>query len=281
MMVDRRNKHAHDCQRNNTHRGEPDRRERDAAHHLKDFFAGQDMTQLRGRDVQGYVVHRRQFVTDSTINRELSVLSAAINYARLEFEWHIPNPVSRRKPKQAESRVRWITRAEAAALLHKADMEPNAAHLGDFISLALHTGCRKQELLGLEWSRADFRENLIYLEGRNTKNGKRRSIPLNQLARSALMKRLRFRAEYCPDSDWVFAHRDGTRIKDVKRAFATACERAGIEDFRIHDLRHTCAAWLVSAGAPLSEVRDLLGHSSVTMTEKYAHLAPENVPVLS
>ncbi len=53
--------------------------------------------------------------------------------------------------------------------------------------------------------------------------------------------------------------------------------RVGIADFRIHDLRHTCAAWLVSAGAPLSEVRDLLGHSSVTMTEKYAHLAPENV----
>ena len=107
--------------------------------------------------------------------------------------------------------------------------------------------------------------------------GKRRSIPLNKIARSALMTRLRFRAEYCPDSEWVFAHRDGTRIKDVKRSFATACKRVGVEDFRIHDLRHTCAAWLVSAGVPLSEVRDLLGHASVTMTEKYAHLAPENV----
>ena len=252
-------------------------RERDAARHLKAFFAGRDMTKLRGRDVQDYVVHRRQCVTDSTINRELSVLSAAINYAKLEFEWDIPNPVSRRKPKQAECRVRWVTHAEATTLLRKANMEPNASHLADFICLALHTGCRKQELLGLEWSRVDLRENLIYLEGRNTKSGKRRSIPLNQIARSTLVRRLRFRAEYCPDSIWVFAHRDGTRIKDVRRAFTTACKRAGIKDFRIHDLRHTCAAWLVSAGAPLSEVRDLLGHSSVTMTEKYAHLAPENV----
>ena len=57
----------------------------------------------------------------------------------------------------------------------------------------------------------------------------------------------------------------------------TACQRANIEDCRIHDLRHTCAAWLVSAGAPLPEVRDLLGHSTVKMTERYAHLAPENV----
>ena len=57
----------------------------------------------------------------------------------------------------------------------------------------------------------------------------------------------------------------------------TACRRAGIKDFRIHDLRHTCAAWLVSMGVPLTEVRDLLGHSTVKMTERYAHLAPENV----
>lgn len=93
------------------------------------------------------------------------------------------------------------------------------------------------------------------------------------------MAQARFRATECPDSRWVFCHADGGRIGSVKRSFATACTKAGIKDFRFHDLRHTCAAWLVTAGVSLTEVRDLLGHSSVTMTEKYAHLAPERVRI--
>jgi len=91
------------------------------------------------------------------------------------------------------------------------------------------------------------------------------------------MARAKYRAQHCPNSPWVFCHPDGARIGDVKRSFASACERAEIANFRIHDLRHTCAAWLVSAGVPLAEVRDLLGHTTVRMTERYAHLAPENV----
>ena len=66
-------------------------------------------------------------------------------------------------------------------------------------------------------------------------------------------------------------------MQSIKRSWATACRRAGIEDFHIHDLRHTCAAWLVSAGVALTEIRDLLGHSTIRMTERYAHLAPENI----
>ena len=93
----------------------------------------------------------------------------------------------------------------------------------------------------------------------------------------ALIEQARFRAKYCPDSSWVFCHKDGSQVKDVKRSFSTALKKSGIEDFRVHDLRHTCAAWLVSAGVALAEVRDLLGHQSIQMTERYAHLAPENV----
>jgi integrase len=154
---------------------------------------------------------------------------------------------------------------------------PRQVRLPDFIQLALHTGCRKGELLRLEWRKINLQAGLIYLEAEHTNANRRRSVPPNGIARAAIMNRIKFRAKHCPASHWVFCNKKGKRILDIKRSFPNACKRAGIEDFRIHDLRHTCAAWLVTAGVPLAEVRDLLGHHSVKMTERYAHLAPENV----
>lgn len=104
-------------------------------------------------------------------------------------------------------------------------------HPADFIRFALNTGCRKQELLGLEWSRVDLKANLLLLEAAHTKTARRRSIPLNTTARTAILNRARFRAAHCPVSPWVFAHRDGQRIPDVKKSFGTACRRAGIDNF--------------------------------------------------
>jgi integrase len=80
----------------------------------------------------------------------------------------------------------------------------------------------------------------------------------------------------CGHSPYVFCSDQGHYV-DLKRGFAGACRRARITNFRQHDLRHTCASWLVMAGVPLPEVRDLLGHSSIKVTERYAHLAPENL----
>ncbi len=173
--------------------------------------------------------------------------------------------------------MRWLSVEEADRLCDAARRESAAPHLCDFITLALHTGMRSGEILGLEWGRVDLRSRLILLEARHTKTKRRRSVPINAVARESLLNRMRYRATHCPDSPWVFCNQYGGRIKQVQRSFKTACRRTGIDDFRIHDLRHTCAAWLVSAGVPLSEVRDLLGHSTITMTERYAHLAPERV----
>ena len=136
---------------------------------------------------------------------------------------------------------------------------------------------RKQEMLGLEWRRVDLQQGLVYLEAEHQKNRKRGSVPLNQEARDAIVSRERFRATSCPNSPWVFCHKNGSRIRNVRRSFQTACHNAGIEDFHPHDMRHTCAAWLVQKGVPIREVCDLLRHSDIRTTMGYAHLAPENV----
>jgi integrase len=253
-------------------------RDKYLAQHLYRHFTGHELASLSGIDVNRYIAERRSAgAAPATINRELGLLSSAINYAPRELEWNIPNPVQGRKLQAPEARVRWISQEEASSLILAAESEPTAPHLPDFIRLALNTGCRRDEMLRMEWSRVDLQGRLMHLEGHHTKSGRRRSIPLNDVARAAIVNRARFRAQHCPDSPWLFCREDGSRIGTVRRSFGTACRRAGIEDFHIHDLRHTCAAWLVTAGVPLPEIRDLLGHASVTMTEKYAHLSPDRV----
>jgi len=134
---------------------------------------------------------------------------------------------------------------------------------------ALNTGMRKGEILGLEWERhIDLKHGFILLD--MTKNGERREIPINDTLRGVLQgltRRL--------DVPHVFYDHDtGNHYKDVKRSFKTALKRAGIRDFHFHDLRHTFASHLVMAGIDLTTVKELLGHKTLTMTLRYAHLAP-------
>ena len=246
--------------------------------HLYPVFAGKSLSNIHSTTIRAYINQRKsEDAAASTINKEVGLMSSAITYARKEWGRSFTNPVLGNRVQEPEGRVRWISREEAQALIASASHEPRAPHLPDFLRLALHTGMRRGEMLGLEWRRVDLRSDLIYLDAKHTKTNSRRSIPLNSAARDALLGCARFRSEHCPDCQWVFAHRDGCQIRDIKHSFTSACRRAGIEDFRIHDLRHTCAAWLVQAGVPLDRVRDLLGHSSIATTEIYAHLAPENV----
>ncbi len=245
---------------------------------LYDYFSKKALNEITSFDVRAYIRKRtQQGRAPGTINKEVGLLSAAFNHAVREWGWRVDNPAEGQKMDEPEGRIRWITREEAELLIGEAERTGKAPHLGDFIRLALHTGMRCGEILGLEWSRVDLWNGLIHLDGIHTKTGKRRAVPMNAVARQAMHSRARFRAAHCPASPWVFCKIDGDRLKNVRRSFQNACRRAGIEDFRIHDLRHTCAAWLVSVGVPLAEVRDLLGHRTIQMTERYAHLAPENV----
>jgi len=231
--------------------------------------------EIGAREIWDYQIKRKNDrVKPSTINRELAVMRTAINYANTHWEWDLKNPVVGRMVSDPDGeRDRWLKPVEANRLRKEAK-KSKASHLHDFIQLALSTGARSGEFLHLEWDRVDLNENHIYLGAIHTKSARPRVLPLNQEARQALISRAAFRAKHCPDAPHVFVDNKGQRITSLKTAFRTACNRAGIDDFRIHDLRHTFASWLVMKGVPLLDVSKLLGHSTIKMTERYAHLEP-------
>ncbi len=129
---------------------------------------------------------------------------------------------------------------------------------------------RKGELLGLTWELVDMTYGFIRLK--QTKNGKARALPFNETLWS-LFTGLRTRQ----DVAWVFHDSEGRRYADIRHAFDRACKAAGMTDFHFHDLRHTFASWLIMRGVPLATVSNLLGHTSPTMTLRYAHLSPKHL----
>jgi len=138
------------------------------------------------------------------------------------------------------------------------------------VIVALNAGMRKAEVLLLKWDNVDLKHGFILLE--ITKNGERREIPINDTVREALRSITRRL-----DVPYVFYDpKTGKPYQDIKRSFASACRRAGIKDFRFHDLRHTFASHLVMIGTDITTVKELLGHKTLTMTLRYAHLAPSH-----
>ena len=253
--------------------------ERDAwtVKRLQPYFAGRVLNDLKRSDVRGYVASRiAAGVKGGTINREIGLLSSVLNRARLDWDWEIPNPAQGMRESEGEGRQVFLTREQFAALVQAAAGQKRAPYLADLILVAVMTGCRKGELLGLDKARVDLQANVIRLRGSDTKAGKSRLVPINEAARDALGRRFRFIEERYPDSPWVFCGLEGERIRSVKSSFRHALASAGIAGVRFHDLRHTCGSWLAQAGVPMPHVAAVLGHSTVRMTERYAHLAPAN-----
>lgn len=237
------------------------------------------LNNLKATDIQGYIkVRRAEGASAGMINRELGLLSAAINWCRHSLEWSIPNPAEGQCQQEPPGRDRWLTQEEAARLIGAAAASRASPYLVDFIILALHTGMRSGEMLGLEWSRVDLSQGWILLGAQHQKSGKVSRIPLNRTAREALLSRARFRASCCPGSPWVFCDRQARRIASIKKSFAAACLRSGIEDCTPHDLRRTCGSWLAQAGVPIQEISKLLRHADIRVTaEIYAHLLPDQL----
>lgn len=220
-------------------------------------------------------------IAGGTIRRELSTLSSAINFARFEWDWKIPNVVEGRKPKSGKPRIVWATHEEAARLLQAAQKNRQAPHLVDFIELGLNTGMRKMEMLACELGRIDLRNEVIHLSPRDQKNSRYSTVPLNAAAKKVIQRRLDFNKAHCPETRWLFPLIGGKEngekhILDIKTAFHKACLNADTPHLFPHALRHTFCSWLLQAGVSIYLVKDCMRHASITQTEEYGHLVPKN-----
>lgn len=251
----------------------PMSKRKSAARPLYRAFGGRDMASINDVDVRQYVLDRMQTVKAATVNKEVGLFAAACAWCREHLGWQIPNPAAGKKRREPEGRVRWITEDEAGRLVEAARLRTKAPWLAPYVQLSLYTGMRMGEVVGLTWARVDLHRRVVLLE--ETKAGKRRSVPLHERAVEALEERLAYRHRHCPHSPWVFCNAQGRQVKDMKKSFAQARKDAGLEDFRRHDQRHTLASWMVMSGVELVRVRDMLGHSTIRMTERYSHLHPE------
>lgn len=164
--------------------------------------------------------------------------------------------------KENNKRVRYLEKEEISRLLANC-----SKHLKPIVVLALNTGMRKGEILNLKWQDIDYRRGIIHLL--DTKNREKREIPLNEMAKTALI-----RTSKHPNSPYVFCNKNGKPFGEIRKSFFTALKKSDIINFKFHDLRHTFASHLVMSGIDLNTVRELLGHKSLKMTLRYAHLSP-------
>lgn len=212
-------------------------------------------------------------VSDGTIRREFGVLRAAINHE--VKHGRLTRPVTVWMPPKPEGKDRWLTRDEAAALLRAARNEPRCRlYLPLFILMGLYTGSRKGAILSLRWPQVDLERGRINFNppGRKRTSKGRPIIPIPRGLRWFL-KRARLRGG---DLGYVI-NRHGERIKDIKRAFASACETAGLEDVTPHTLRHTAGTWMAQRGVPMFEIAGYLGHSHERTSELYSHHHPDHL----
>lgn len=147
-----------------------------------------------------------------------------------------------------------------------------ADHLRPMILLSMNTGLRRGEIFSLKWENINFDHAVLTIEGSYAKSGKTRHIPLNSEALQVLKSWQAQNHSY----ELVFHNKDGERFDNIKKSWTKILETAKIKNFRWHDLRHHFASRLVMAGVDLNTVRELLGHSDMSMTLRYAHLAPEH-----
>jgi integrase len=208
----------------------------------------------------------------ATANRYIAFLSKAFTEAVQEWRWLHEHPIRGRVARKTEppGRVRYLSDDERKRLL-AACSASRMAELHLIVMLALTTGMRRGEIRELRWSDIDVSRRAAVLE--KTKNRERRAVPLVPQVFALLAAHGRLRRV---DTDLVFPQPRTNRPIDFDHAFIAAVKATGISNFRFHDLRHTAASYLAMSGATTAEIAAVLGHKTLAMVKRYAHLSEQH-----
>lgn len=234
--------------------------------HLKSFFKGRILSDIKSQDVDDYKTARLGSVSPATVNRELEVLRHLFNLADRWGRFFGKNPVSRAGLLPVNNQIeRILSSEEEFRLLNSCD-----TYLRNILVAALYTGMRKGEIISLKWENVDLDRNIITIHKTNSKSKKTKRIPINSVIRKLLLE-LKLKSA---GSTYVFLSSKSTpylRQDSLNRAYTLAKEKAQIQGLRFHDLRHTAATRMVELGVSIVVVNKILGHASIQMTMRYAH----------
>jgi len=251
-------------------------REISSARQLRKHFAGLSLKEITPALVAAFRDKRLKRVGPSTIQKDLALLSHLYTIARTEWALEINNPVAAiRKPAKPAGRLRLLSKDEARHLLEVCKKSRNEK-LYHYVQLLLHTGMRPSEGAGLVWGQVDIDSRIIDLTVTKTKP---RRVPLTIKAIEILLDIMPEKCKkrghvFLPEKISVTVQRRPNLF--FRRAFNNAVIKAKIEDFHMHDLRHTAASYLLMAGVDLRTLADILGHSTMQMVQRYTHLLDDH-----
>jgi len=240
-------------------------------HAFGKHFGDTPLSQITSWDIEKWKADLRKTLKPGSVNRHITVLK---HMFKKSVEWGLAktNPtVGIKRFPEADPRTRFLSEDELERLLAACKEQKRQPWLLPLVTVAVHTGMRRGELLGLLWSNVDLNRELITLQQHKTLKNK--YIPINEAAREALIWLDKHRY-----GDHVFMYKWGKHIgkTNVQDAIDNVCSKAGIDDFTFHGTRHTFGSHLIMAGVDLVTVAKLMGHTNIKMTMRYAHLAPKH-----
>jgi integrase len=241
--------------------------------YLLPFFKDQKLSQITRKDIVSFLAQISKFPVSG--NRSVSLLSCIFNKAILwEYRNDTINPCNGVTKYKEKKKERFLGKSELQQLTDllsiQQSLNADSSYTFGAIQMLIYTGCRKSEILTLKWADVQLEQNCIHLK--DSKTGEK-IVPLNSFSKAVLEN-----MKHQPNNPYVFCgKKPSTHLTDVKKRWTKIRKTLGIEDVRMHDLRHTFASMAIKSGLGLYQVSKLLGHSNIQTTMRYAHIEKEEL----